>query len=49
MAFFRDLEQKKKFNLYGNAKDPNRKAILRKKMKWEESGALTSDYTTKLQ
>ena len=48
-AFFTELEQKF-HNLYGNTKDPKySKQSCKGKMELEESGSLTSDYTTKLQ
>ena len=43
---FMDLEQKV-LKSDGDTKDPKAKAILRK-MELEESGSLTSDYTTNL-
>ena len=52
MAFFIELEQKKKKsqNLYGDRKDPEEpKHSWKRKTELEESGSLTSDYTTKLQ
>ena len=48
-AFFTELEQKI-HNLDGNTKDPEYpKQSCKRKMELEESGFLTSDYTTKLQ
>ena len=49
ISFVNDLE-KKKFNLYGNTKDPKQpKQSSERKIELEESGSLTSHYTTKLQ
>ena len=49
MAFFTELEQKF-YNLYGNRKAPKwRKQSWERKTEMEESGSLTSGYTTKLQ
>ena len=48
MAFFRELKKLSKFVWkYKRPKIP--KAILGKKTELEESGSLTSDYSTKLQ
>ena len=51
MAFFIELEQKKKSqNLYGDTEDLEEpKQSWKRKTELEESGSLTSDYTTKLQ
>ena len=46
LAFFTELEQKV---LWRHKRSQIVKAILREKMELEESGPLTSDYTTKLQ
>ena len=47
--FFTELEQKI-LNLYGNTKNPEEpKQSWERKTELEESGSLTSDYTTKLQ
>ena len=43
MVYFTELEQ----NM--NGRPQRAKAILREKLELEESGSLTSDYTTKLQ
>ena len=50
MAFFSQNQNKKFHNLYGNTKHPEQpKPSLKRKMKLEESGFLTSGYTTKVQ
>ena len=52
MPFSTEIEQKKIFflNLYGDMKDPEEpKQSWERKTELEESGSLTSDYTTKLQ
>ena len=47
--FFTELEQKKKLNLCGGPKDPEwPKQSWEREMKLEESGSLTSNYTTRL-
>ena len=47
MASFTELEQKN-CTIYGNTKDPERpKQSQERKMELEESGSLTSEYTTK--
>ena len=49
MVFFTELK-KQYFNLYGDTKDPEQpKQSQERKTELEESGFLTSDYTTKLQ
>ena len=49
MAFFTELEQKILQFVWKHKRPQIAKAILRKKTELEESGFLTSDYTTKLQ
>ena len=52
MAFFTEKEQlqQKSQNLYGNTKDLEKpKQSWDRKTELEESGSLTSDYTTKIQ
>ena len=50
MAFFTELEQKNLKNLCGDTKDPEQpKQSRERKTELEESGTLTSDYTTKRQ
>ena len=50
MAFFTELEQKNLKICMETKKTPNSQSNLGgKKMELEESGSLTSDYTTKLQ
>ena len=49
MAFFTELEQNN-YNLYGNTEDTDYpKQSWETQTELEESGSLTSDYTTKLQ
>ena len=48
MAFFIELEQKCSQFVWKHRRPQIAKAILRKKNELEESGSLTSDYTTKL-
>ena len=52
MAFFTELEQQqqKSQNVYGDTKDHEQsKQSWKRKTELEESGSLTSEYTTKLQ
>ena len=49
LAFFMELEQKISQFVWQHKRPLVAKAILRKKNRAEESGSLTSDYTTKLQ
>ena len=46
---FHRIRTKKFGNLYGNRKDLEQQSNLEKEKQLEESGSLTSDYTTKLQ
>ena len=49
-GIFHRTRTKKIHNLYGNTKDPEEpKQSCERKTELEESGYLTSDYTTKLQ
>ena len=49
MAFFTELEQKISQFVWKHKRPQIAKTILRKKTELEESGSLTSDYTTNLQ
>ena len=49
IAFFTELEKKISQCVWKPKRPQIAKAILRKKNELEESGSLTSDYTTKLQ